>query len=177
MKIASITTYDINNGPGVRVTVWVSGCNHKCPGCHNPELQDYLQGYDLKSEEVCEKIITELDKPYISGLTISGGDPLNQSEENLDYLETFILAIKMIYPNKNIWIYTGFAWEELIRYDYIKYIKHADVLVDGRYMQELRDITLPFRGSSNQRIIDINKSIESESVVEIPDTVFRDEND
>ena len=175
MKVAAITTSDIANGPGIRCTIWVSGCNHKCPGCHNSELQDYNFGkHTLLSDEVYEKVSKELNKPYISGITLSGGDPLDQPFENLNNLLDFTKVISNQFTNKTIWIYSGGIYEDLIKYDVIKDILlNCDVLVDGLFDINKRDITLPFRGSSNQRIIDLKQTFEKNKVIEINDDEFK----
>lgn len=150
MKYLKITSPDINNGTGCRVTLWIPGCKRNCRGCHNQWTHDYNQGLEFTQEtfnELCEI----LDKKYIKGLTISGGDPLQQSEEVLTDLLQLIHDIKEKYPTKDIWLYTGYYKEELIgiQLDILKYI---DVLVDGPFDINLKDTTLPFRGSSNQTI-------------------------
>lgn len=177
MKVAQITTVDINNGPGFRCTVWVSGCNRKCHGCQNTELWNYDFGKPILSNDVIDKINCELSKDYVDGITISGGDPLDQSKDSLMSLKAFVDYIKLNYPEKSIWIYSGGFWPNLIENPIIvKILKKCDVLVDGMYIQELRDITLPFRGSKNQHIIDLQRSDftdpEGGSVL-IPDEIFK----
>ena len=174
MKVAAITTADIANGPGVRCTVWVSGCNHKCPGCHNAELQDYDYGkYNILDPEVFNTISTELNKSYISGVTFSGGDPLDQSGRNLRELRSLITYIRQHFPDKTIWIYSGGKFEVLNKVPIINHIfQNSDVLVDGLFEIDKRDITLPFRGSSNQRIIDLKETLKQNKVIEIDDNEF-----
>ena len=173
MRILSITSPDLSNGLGCRLTIWVSGCTHKCPGCHNPHTWNYNIGADLSDTETVIEIISsikeQLDKPYIDGVTFSGGDPLDQNDESLQQLLTLIKAIKEDYPNKNIWIYSGDVFEELIKSDIKKQIlSYCDVLVDGPFIREKQQIGLPFRGSDNQRIIDITKTIDNKyNVVEV----------
>ncbi|MCH5167444.1 MAG: anaerobic ribonucleoside-triphosphate reductase activating protein [Erysipelotrichales bacterium] len=175
MKIASITTCDINNGPGIRMTIWISGCSHNCPGCHNPELQDYDFGkYKLLSPEVFEKIENELNKSYIDGITFSGGDPLDQNNRSLRELKTFLYYLKKHWPNKKIWVYTGGTYEILNKIAIINQVlDYVDVLVDGLFIPEKRDITLPFRGSTNQRIIDIQESKKQNKTIILEDKLFR----
>lgn len=175
MKVASITTCDINNGPGVRCTVWISGCSRKCKGCHNSELADYNFGkYEILSEEVFEKLSEELNKKHITGITFSGGDPLDHSKKELRKLRTVIDWIKMHYPSKSIWIYTGALFEDLLNDALIvSILTSVDVIVDGQFELEKRDITLPFRGSGNQRIIDVQKTLASNQVVTISDEEFK----
>ena len=175
MKVASITTCDINNGPGVRCTVWISGCSHKCPGCHNPELADYDYGkYKLLSPKVFEILENELNKDYIDGITFSGGDPLDQPKRSIRELRTMLGWIKEHWPNKSIWIYTGDKIEDLIKVPVIvSTLRFTDVLVDGLFEIDKRDITLPFRGSTNQRIIDVQQTLDKHKVVTINDETFK----
>ena len=152
MKILNITSPDVNNGTGFRVTLWVAGCSHHCRGCHNPESWDYNQGKSLR--EVRKDLFDRLDKSYIQGLTLSGGDPLAQSRKSLLELYFVLRRIKKKFPNKDIWIYSGYTHEEILQDKFKKLVlSQCDVLVDGLYRYALRDTSLPFRGSSNQRII------------------------
>lgn len=152
MKILNITSPDVNNGTGFRVTLWVAGCSHHCRGCHNPESWDYNQGKSLR--EVRKDLFDRLDKSYIQGLTLSGGDPLAQSRKSLLELYFLLRRIKKKFPNKDIWIYSGYTHEEILQDKFKKLVlSQCDVLVDGLYRYALRDTSLPFRGSSNQRII------------------------
>lgn len=152
MKILNITSPDVNNGTGFRVTLWIAGCSHHCRGCHNPESWDYNQGKPLR--EVRKDLFDKLDKSYIQGLTLSGGDPLAQSRRNLLELYFLLRRIKKRFPNKDIWIYSGYTHEEILQDKFKKLVlSQCDVLVDGLYKYALRDTSLPFRGSSNQRII------------------------
>ena len=152
MKILNITSPDVNNGIGFRVTLWIAGCSHHCRGCHNPESWDYNQGKPLR--EVRKDLFDKLDKSYIKGLTLSGGDPLAQSRRNLLELYFLLRRIKKRFPNKDIWIYSGYTHEEILQDKFKKLVlSQCDVLVDGLYKYALRDTSLPFRGSSNQRII------------------------
>ena len=152
MKILNITSPDVNNGTGFRVTLWIAGCSHHCRGCHNPESWDYNQGKPLR--EVRKDLFDKLDKSYIQGLTLSGGDPLAQSRKSLLELYFLLRRIKKKFPNKDIWIYSGYTHEEILQDKFKKLVlSQCDVLVDGLYRYALRDTSLPFRGSSNQRII------------------------
>ena len=152
MKILNITSPDVNNGTGFRVTLWVAGCSHHCRGCHNPESWDYNQGKSLR--EVRKDLFDRLDKSYIQGLTLSGGDPLAQSRKSLLELYFLLRRIKKKFPNKDIWIYSGYTHEEILQDKFKKLVlSQCDVLVDGLYRYALRETSLPFRGSSNQRII------------------------
>lgn len=174
LNVASVTSTDINNGIGFRTTIWISGCQHKCPGCHNEELWRYDVGKPLNSPEIIDCIINETKHSYIDGITLSGGDPLYHDDHALEDLILFLKTFKSILPNKTIWLYTGFLYEYVIHRDLIRQIfSLVDVIVDGPYIKELRDITLPFRGSSNQRIIDAKKTLEVNlPPITIPDEVF-----
>lgn len=169
MKVLTLTTPDIENGFGCRVTIWFAGCNRRCPGCHNPHTWAYNQGEELLSEEVLNKIYSLVDKDYIQGITLSGGDPFDQDENSLKELLVFIKYFKINYPDKDIWIYSGGLYEDFIKNDIIREILiWSDVLVDGPFKQELKELDLPFKGSTNQRIIDLKKSLFTNTIVEIP---------
>lgn len=151
MRYLNITHPDVNNGLGCRVTLWVSGCSHKCPGCHNQGTWDYNIGSPLKN--AWKEIKEQLEKSYIKGLTVSGGDPLAQSEESLNELYLFLKKVKKTFPSKDIWLYTGYVMDEINKDENKwKILEFCDVVVDGPYVKDLRDTTLPFRGSSNQKI-------------------------
>ena len=155
LRILDITAPDINNGNGVRVTLWVSGCTHKCKGCHNSWTWNYNQGkiFVEDSDEILNKLSNWLSRDYVDGLTISGGDPLDQDKNTLFELKQIVNWVKTNFPSKTIWIYTGYTYEELNEYQ-LDVVENTDVLVDGPYKEELRDIAhCPFRGSTNQRII------------------------
>lgn len=154
MKILNITSPDVNNGLGFRVTLWVAGCNHHCKCCQNPHTWSYKQGKSLRA--VRKDLYEQLDKSYIKGLTISGGDPLMQSKRDLIELYLLLKNIRKRFPDKNIWIYSGYTYEEILQDRFKKLVlSQCDVLVDGPYKHNLRDTSLPFRGSSNQRIINL----------------------
>ncbi len=147
MNYLNILDCDIADGEGIRIALFLSGCSHKCKSCHNPESWNCNSGEPF-TDKIKEKLIQLLDRPYIDGLTLTGGDPL--FENNREEVTKLCKEIKTIFPNKTIWLYTGYVYEEISNLDILNYI---DVIVDGPFVQELRDITLPFRGSSNQRII------------------------
>lgn len=170
LNYKTITSPDINNGLGCRMTIWISGCTHRCPGCHNPELWDYNNGSTLFTEKVINYITKELTlKSYIDGLTFCGGDPLDQSEAHLKELLQFIKQIKKNVKRKfNIWIYTGDIYENVIQKEsQLNILKECDVLVDGPYEQDKRNITLAFRGSENQRLIDLKKSLGKGKIIKL----------
>ena len=150
MKYLTITGPDVNNGYGCRMTLWLPGCTHKCPGCHNAHTHDYDQG-EILDETAYQKLVSELNKPYIKGLTISGGDPLDQSNDVLDELYELILRLRTDVQNLDIWLYTGYYIDDLSPKQ-IDIVDLCDVVVDGPYICTRQDITLPFRGSTNQTI-------------------------
>ena len=155
MKYLKITGPDVNNGDGCRITLWLPGCTHKCPGCHNAHTHDYNQGLEF-GESTFEELVERLNKSHIQGLTISGGDPLDQSNEVLDDLYSLLYRLRNRLPGKDIWLYTGFYIDKLGPKQ-IDVVDMCDVVVDGPYIQSKRDISLPFRGSENQTIIKILK--------------------
>ena len=175
LRILNITAPDINNGNGVRVTLWVAGCTNCCKGCHNQWTWSFDQGtvFRENKDRIYEELSEWLDRDYVEGLTFSGGDPLTQNNDALDDEMEIIKWFREKYPEKNIWLYTGCVLENLreipkFRFKDLRFrrklIKHKkrlanildniDVLVDGPYVEALRDIAhCPFRGSTNQRII------------------------
>ena len=162
MRILSITGPDLSNGIGNRITIWVSGCTHQCPGCHNANAHNYNSGTDISIEDnynkIYDLIITNLNKPYIKGITLSGGDPLDQSDENTKVLIKLVKQIKNNFPDKDIWIYSGDVFENLIKNPYKReLLKLCDILVDGPFIKEKQKTGLPFRGSDNQRIITLKE--------------------
>ena len=177
LHIMAVTGPDINNGSGFRVTIWVSGCTHACPGCQNKHTWKYGQGHKLDDmvpyHLTCkEKILNLIGDKHIDGVTISGGDPLDQSAQALKELAKFLSDIKKRYPKKSIWLYTGYLIEDLNNYPHKEVIKNCDVIIDGPYVKEKRNITIPFRGSTNQRIIDVQKSLEENKICTIDDLEF-----
>ena len=154
MNYHNITTEDLLNGDGLRTVLWVAGCSHHCPFCQNPETHDPDGGIPFDNDAYKE-LIEDLGKPYISGLTLSGGDPLYVG--NRETLTELVKDIKEQFPNKTVWCYTGFLYEEVCDLEIMNYI---DVLVDGKFIQALNDNTLHWVGSSNQRIIDVQKTRE-----------------
>lgn len=158
MNVLNVTSPDINNGNGCRVTVWVAGCRHKCKNCHNKWTWLYEQGTPLSDDKIRNAVFNELSKPYIEGITFSGGDPLDQSLASINELYMFIQEIHERFPDKTIWLYTGYTLEELKGFKKTcidNVLANIDYLVDGPYIDEQRDLTLPFRGSRNQRIINM----------------------
>lgn len=168
MNYIKISKEDITNGLGLRVVLWVSGCEIHCKNCQNSQTWNKDNGtlFDKKAKE---EIFTELSKDYISGLTLSGGHPLE--DYNLETVYLLLKEVKEKFPQKNIWLYTGYTWEQIFpevvtdnfdvnRVYRQEIVKMCDVLIDGPYVEEQRDITLKWRGSKNQRVIDVKKTIE-----------------
>ena len=159
MNYGKIKPVDVANGEGVRVSLFVSGCPHHCKGCFNPELWNYDAGQEFTFETI-NGILNLCFKDYISGLSLLGGEPLDPW--NLKGVMDLCYAFKRYFPNKTIWCYTGYKWETI---NHLEVMKHIDILVDGKFIEDLKDPRLRFRGSSNQRIIDVKKSLESGRIV------------
>lgn len=154
MRYHNITKEDMLNGDGLRVVLWFAGCDHHCKNCQNPITWDPEGGLPF-DEEAKQELFSELEKDYISGITFSGGDPLYVGTR--DGLLELIKEIKEKYPKKTIWLYTGYLWEEICHLELIPYL---DVVVDGRFVEELKDNNLPWKGSSNQRVIDVKMTLD-----------------
>ena len=153
MNYAAIKNCDIANGPGVRVSLFVSGCTHRCPGCFNEVAWDFDYGQPF-TEEIMNSIVEMLRPSYIRGLTLLGGEPFEP--QNQRGLLPFLEKVKKQFPHKNIWCYTGFTYEEVLADERLSQIlPYIDTLVEGPFILELRNTDLPFRGSSNQRIINL----------------------
>ena len=169
MNYSAIKYYDIANGTGVRTTLFVSGCRNHCKGCFQPETWDFCHG-DLFDETVQEKILESLKPEYIKGLTLLGGDPFEP--ENQEALVPFLKKVRDRFPQKNIWAYTGYILDKDLvpggkcyTKDTPEMLKKIDVLVDGPFIMEQKDITLKFKGSANQRVIDVKCFLEQGSIV------------
>lgn len=169
MKYATIKKHDVANGPGVRVSVFVSGCNHHCKGCFNREAWDFNYGKDFTEKEQ-EEILQALEPDYMKGLSLLGGEPLELV--NQKGLLPLVKKVKEKYPDKSIWCYTGFLFDEQVvgqmasaHEETRELLKYIDYVVDGKFQEENKDLTLQFRGSSNQRIIDVQESLKNENVV------------
>ena len=147
------------NGDGLRVVLWVSGCTHHCDGCQNPITWDLAGGlpFDNKAED---ELFEALSKPHISGITFSGGDPLHPF--NRQEVFRLMKKCKELYPQKTVWVYTGFLWEDIKDNEELQY---ADVVADGRFVKELNDNNLHWVGSSNQRVINVPESLKQNTVV------------
>ncbi len=159
MNFAQIRKYDVANGTGIRTVIFVTGCTHNCRNCFNKDYQDFKYG-EVWTDDETEKVIEYLKDDNVSGLTLLGGEPM----QNLDLIE--VLKSVKASVNKPIWIYSGYTYEEILENEKrTELLKLCDVLVDGRFVEELKDLKLRFRGSSNQRIIDIKQSMEQEKVI------------
>ena len=157
MRYHNITKDDMKNGDGLRVVLWVAGCRHCCKGCQNPFTWD-PEGGLLFDDSAKAEIFDQLDKSYIAGITFSGGDPLHPA--NRDAVGELIGEIKKKYPDKTVWVYTGDLWDNVYSYPFMK---DVDVLVDGEFMIDKLDNTLMWKGSSNQRVIDVKRSLANPS--------------
>lgn len=169
MNYATIKWYDISNGPGVRVSLYVSGCRNHCKNCFNPETWDFNYGEPF-TEEIEDKIIEGLKPDYIKGFTLLGGDPFEP--ENQKVLAPFLEKLRVVYPEKSFWAFTGYDYEKdlltgkLGDVDTVmRMLGCLDVLVDGRFVEDLKDLNLKFRGSSNQRIILLKPSLKEKKIV------------
>ena len=163
MNYISITARDIANGPGVRTVLWLSGCEHHCKGCHNQETWDRTCGQPFTEKEMA-LLMHHLSNPYIQGVTISGGDPL--AVYNRKGTLQVVRQVRDALPNKDIWIYSGYRFEELLKDETaVEAMRLSDVLVDGRFEIEKRSTVIPFRGSLNQRLIDLKASFTENRTV------------
>ena len=158
MRYHNITKDDMLNGVGLRVVLWVSGCNHCCEECQNPITWDPNGGIPF-NQEAKEELFKELGKSYVSGITLSGGDPLHPANR-LD-IRALLHEIREKFPTKTIWLYTGYLWEQISHFEVMQYV---DVCVDGEYEKDKRNVQLHWKGSSNQRVIDVPKSLETGKV-------------
>lgn len=159
MKYHDITKDDMKNGDGLRVVLWVSGCDHACPGCQNPVTWDPEDGLPF-DDKAGKELFEILGREYISGITLSGGDPLFKG--NRDEILDLLKQIKEKYPDKTVWLYTGYTFEEIKDLEHMKYI---DVLVDGLYIEEKKDNGYHWAGSTNQRIINVPESLKTGETV------------
>lgn len=176
MNYHNITYPDQNNGDGLRIVLWVAGCEHHCTNCQNQQTWSPQSGIPFDKNAMNE-ILNELKKDYISGITFSGGDPLHP--KNVQNVLKIVDEIRVSYPTKNIWLYTGYTWEQImhlvitdINSKQLKMLQmrkelvsKCDVLIDGRYIDELRDVSLHWRGSSNQRVINVQETLKQNQIV------------
>lgn len=159
MHYNKIRKMDVSNGPGIRVSIFMQGCTFNCKNCFNPNTHDFNGGKEFNDKTI-EKVLELCNQEYIQGLSILGGEPLHP--KNIVGSTKLAKAFKEKYPNKTLWVWTGFNYEYLQNQEIFNYI---DVLVDGQYVDELHDFTLKWCGSSNQRVIDIKKSKSNKKVV------------
>lgn len=182
MRFASMRNLDISNGEGVGVSLFVQGCDRHCFNCFNPDTWDFNGGKEW-TEETKNKFIKLIDRPYINRISVLGGEPL--AEQNLDEVLSLIKEIRISFPEKTIWLYTGFEWNQIMDIKVIQpifsckdlenkiqnvlkrqeIIKQCDVLVDGEYIDEQKNLSLKFRGSKNQRVIDVKQSLAQNKIV------------
>ena len=169
MNYATIKSRDIANGPGVRVSLFVSGCTHRCPGCFNEEAWDFEYGQPF-TQEVIDRILEDLAPAFVKGLTLLGGEPFDP--RNQGAIVELLRQIKAKYPEKSIWAFSGYLFDKDILPGKLgdpavtrEYLSYLDVLVDGPFVQAKKNLTLRFRGSENQRLIDVPKSLASGTVV------------
>ena len=160
MRYNLIRKMDISNGPGVRVSVFMQGCAFHCKNCFNPETWDFEAGKEFNDDTINE-ILELCSQKHIKGLSILGGEPMHPN--NIEGTTKLAKAFKEKYPNKNLWIWSGFRFDEDLKDKEV--LKYIDVLVDGQYVDELHDFTLKWRGSSNQRVIDVQKSLQESKIV------------
>lgn len=156
MRYHNITKEDMLNGDGLRVVLWVAGCDHHCKGCQNPITWDVDGGLPF-DEEAKQEVFAELEKSYISGITFSGGDPLHPA--NRDEIQELAREIREKFPNKTLWLYTGYTWEACYDFPIMQYL---DVVVEGPFILKLLDSKLHWKGSSNQRVVDVQRTFASE---------------
>ena len=158
MRYNLIRKMDIADGPGVRVSIFVQGCEFHCKNCFNKETWDFSKGKEF-TDEVIARILELAEPEYIQGLSILGGEPLHP--KNIEGTIKLARAFREKYPSKDIWIWTGFLYENIVNKDILNYV---DVIVDGQYQEELHDFRLKYRGSSNQRVIDVQKSVKKNKI-------------
>ena len=180
MNYATIKKMDIANGPGVRVSLFVSGCRHHCKGCFNEEAWDFNYGTEF-TEETINEILDALKPNYITGLSLLGGEPFEK--ENQAALVELTNRVREVYPDKTIWAYSGFLFDKQIRdkmctmwEETPALLKNVDILVDGKFEEENKDPRLFFRGSSNQRIIDVRESLAQNDVVLKDEIYLKEQN-
>jgi anaerobic ribonucleoside-triphosphate reductase activating protein len=164
MRYALIREMDVTNGNNIGISIFVQGCNFHCKGCFNPETWDY-DGGKLFTDKTFDKIIEISNKPYIKRLSVLGGEPL--SDKNIIDMYSFLESYKKIFPNKEIWLYSGYKFEEIkSNSNKNRILQYIDILIDGQFVEELKDLSLYYRGSSNQRVIDVNESLQQNKIIE-----------
>ena len=160
MRYNKIRKMDISNGPGVRVSIFMQGCAFNCKNCFNPETHDFAGGEEF-NQDIIDKVLKLCEPDYVEGLSILGGEPMHP--KNIEGTEKLARAFKEKFPNKNIWVWSGFTFDKDLKdKDVLKYI---DVLVDGQYVEDLHNPTLKWKGSSNQRVIDVKSNLKKNEIV------------
>lgn len=159
MRYNKVRKMDIANGPGVRVSIFMQGCSFNCKNCFNPETHDFAGGKPF-TDKIISEILELCEQDYIEGLSILGGEPMHP--KNIDGTLKLAKAFKEKFPNKTVWVWSGFLFEDLKEKEALKYI---DVLVDGQFVEELKNPKLEWKGSSNQRVIDVQKSLKKNKIV------------
>ena len=166
MNYGKILRADISNGPGFRCSVWVSGCSRKCPGCFNPEAQDPEFGKPF-DKEAKEKIFKELSDKNCDGLSLLGGEPLSRCSDNRKQVIQLCKECKERFPGKDIYLWSGYTFEEIADDRSMRDIlNYVDCIIDGPFIEAKKDLSCPLRGSNNQRVIDVKKTLERRSIVE-----------
>ncbi len=160
MRYNKIRKMDIADGPGVRVSIFMQGCNFHCKNCFNPETHDFNGGKEF-TDDTIKRVLELCDNENIEGLSILGGEPMNP--QNIDGTTKLAKAFKEKYPNKNLWAWSGFTFDKDLKDKEV--VKYLDVLVDGQYMEEKHNPTLQWKGSENQRVIDVKKSLEQNQII------------
>lgn len=169
MNYTGLVKYDTANGEGIRATIFLSGCTRHCKGCFNPETWDFNWGEPF-NKEAKEALKEHLKNPQIKGLSILGGEPLDQNINGLQ--ELIDLANYTHSLGKDVWLWTGYCWEEINGYR-MSFVKSCNVLIDGPFQEELKDLSLAFRGSTNQRIIDIKQSIKQNKIIKYKENKYK----
>ena len=175
MNYATIKPIDVANGPGVRVSLFVSGCTHHCKGCFNSEAWDFNYGKPFETQAE-EEIFSALSPDYIEGFSLLGGEPFEP--QNQEVLLPFLRRLKEKFPNKSIWCYSGYSFEDIIagnvgdKLTAVSMLSLIDILIDGEFIEEQKDLHLRFRGSANQRIIDVKKSLRADKIVFWDDELY-----
>lgn len=165
MNIAGVKKLEVENGTGIGLSLFVSGCPHKCKGCHNEQAWDKFYGEQYKHSHLEEIIKFYKDYKYVKRFTVLGGEPL--WGDNAEYVASIIRTVKLNHPHISIWVYTGYTFEELKKNGKLKFLKDVDFLVDGRFVAEQKDISIKFRGSKNQRILNVKESLkENVAIIE-----------
>lgn len=161
MRYNKIRKMDISNGPGVRISIFMQGCTFKCKNCFNPETHDFNGGLEF-TDETIDKVLSLAGYEYVKGLSVLGGEPMHPV--NIEGTTRLVKAFKEKYPDKNVWVWSGFLYEDIMERNK-EIFNYIDVLVDGQFKEEIHNPTLKWCGSSNQRVIDVQKSLKNNKVI------------